>query len=411
MYKYLIGFLFTSVLSIAQTSVLSPDYIKSVQLTASEGNTFVPIISKQGFVTLSFDDLEGDEKDYYYLLEHCDKSWNTSDLLPTEYIQGYEKDRIRHYENSFNTLQYYTHYKITFPNEDTRMLLSGNYRISILNDYDEVMFTRHFMVYEPVTTVGVSVHRSREVAYLGAQQSVQFSVYHPGLTIQNPRDEIYPVIYQNFDFTSRNAGLKPQFMRRDQLLYKYDAETAYWAGNEYLYFDNKDMLTTSMTVAAVRSGDVLYDTYLFPDSLRAFDPYTYYPDANGAFVIRNIKGDDSGTEADYSWVHFSMTMTEMLDKNVYVYGGFNNFQLTDENRMMFNPDSGRYEAKILLKQGFYNYTYVTLSDENELNLGELNGNFEETENEYQVLIYYSKFGSKYDRLIGYGIGISRELQQ
>lgn len=409
-FTFLISSFFTNI-AFAQTIILPPDYIKSVQLIASGNDYFVPVVSLGQRITLSFDDLEADQKDYYYLLEHCDKNWNTSQIISTDFVRGYQKEQFRDYRNSFNTLQEYTHYSISFPNEQTRVIISGNYRISVLNDNDDVIFTRYFAVYEPLTTVGVSVHRSRDVNFFGLQQSVQFVVNHKGLMINNPQQEIYPVIYQNFDFNTAISGLQPQFIKPDQLWYKYDKETAFWGGNEFLYFDNKDILNQNMTVAQVLSGKNLYETILFQDLPRKYDPYTYYPDANGNFVVRNIKGDDADSEADYSYVNFTLKYPEQLDKKIYVYGKFNDNQLTDENLMKFDEKSQSYVAKIKLKQGFYNYNYILLNPDNTIDTTVVNGSFDQTENDYQVLIYYSKFGSKYDRLIGYGVGSSKELQQ
>lgn len=409
-FTFLISSFFTNI-AFAQTIILPPDYIKSVQLIASGNDYFVPVVSLGQRITLSFDDLEADQKDYYYLLEHCDKNWNTSQIISTDFVRGYQKEQFRDYRNSFNTLQEYTHYSISFPNEQTRVIISGNYRISVLNDNDDVIFTRYFAVYEPLTTVGVSVHRSRDVNFFSLQQSVQFVVNHKGLMINNPQQEIYPVIYQNFDFNTAISGLQPQFIKPDQLWYKYDKETAFWGGNEFLYFDNKDILNQNMTVAQVLSGKNLYETILFQDLPRKYDPYTYYPDANGNFVVRNIKGDDADSEADYSYVNFTLKYPEQLDKKIYVYGKFNDNQLTDENLMKFDEKSQSYVAKIKLKQGFYNYNYILLNPDNTIDTTVVNGSFDQTENDYQVLIYYSKFGSKYDRLIGYGVGSSKELQQ
>lgn len=396
---------------LAQDIVLPPYYIKSIQLTSSDGNGFNPIIPKNGRINIQFDDLEANEKDYYYLLEHCDKNWKTSDLLPTEFVRGFQKEQITDYRNSFNTLQHFTHYSLNLPNEKTQFIISGNYRLSILNDDDEVQFTRYFIVYEPITTVGVSIHRSREVSFIGSQQSVQFSINHNGLTINNPSEEIYALILQNFDFNAQITGLKPQFMRSNQLLYKYDKETAFWGGNEYLNFDTKDLLMHNIHVAKVVSGNPLYESILYTDLPRAYDPYTYFPDVNGNFLVRNARREDAAIESDYSWVNFSLNISEMFDKKVYVYGGFNNFQLTDENRMVYNELTENYTAKILLKQGFYNYTYAILDAKNQLNLGKINGNFEKTENEYHVIVYYTKFGSRYDRVIGYGVGSSLKMNQ
>jgi hypothetical protein len=402
---------FSSLISVSQEVILPPDYIKTVVLQTNEGNGFYPIMQKSGMLHVAFDDIQANEKDYYYLIEHCDRHWKTSDLLPTEFVRGYQKEQIRSYQNSVNTLQFYTHYDFQIPNEQTQLLISGNYRLSVLNDNDEVIFTRYFIVYEPITTVGVSVHQRRDVSVISEQQSVQFNINHPGLSINNPYEEIYPMIFQNFDFSTAIYDLKPQFIRGDQLLYKYDKETAYFGGNEFLNFDTKEMLMTNFRVAAVVSGKDLYESILYTDVQRAFDPYTYFPDINGNFLVNKARSNENNLDADYSRVAFSLDADEFFDKQVYVYGAFNNYRLTDENRMIYNPELGIYQAKILLKQGFYNYNFVTLNSHNQINSVELNGSFDETENDYQVIVYYVKFGSRYDRVIGYGMGNSSNLKQ
>ena len=402
LFLWITGFIY------AQQPVLPPDYIKSVQLSSTQNGNFTPIIPINGSFILSFDDLQADEKDYYYKIEHCDKFWNTSDLLSTDFVRGYAEEQIRDYENSFNTLQDYTHYQLRIPNEYTRLTISGNYRISILDEDENLVFTRFFTVYEPITTVGVSVHRSRDITYIDTQQSIQFSINHKDFRIDNPGEEIYPVLLQNYNHHTQIAGLKPQFIRGDQLLYKYDSETAFWGGNEFLNFDTKDVRLNNVNIAKVVSGEKLYHTLLYTDKIRAYDPYTYFPDINGNFVIRNVNSEDSKIEADYSWVHFALASYEPIPgKEVYVYGAFNNYQLTDENKMHYDAKTGLYEADILLKQGFYNYDYVTLDKQGVLNTTEISGSFDETENEYIVLVYYSKMGSYYDRVIGMGKADSR----
>ena len=70
--------------------------------------------------------------------------------------------------------------------------------------------------------------------------------------------------------------------------------------------------------------------------------------------------------------------------------------------MVFNPNKGVYEATLLMKQGFYNYKYVVIDKENTLQEGAISGNFDETENNYKVLVYYRDLGARYDKLIGLG---------
>ncbi len=393
----------------SQKLVFEPTYIKTIILKPSSTNNYAPILKLNDTFELSFDDLQADEKDYYYKIEHCDFDWNTSNLSASEFIEGFNEDRIRDFQNSFNTLQPYTHYQVRFPNENTRIKISGNYLISVLNEDDEIIFQRKLVVYQPKVTVGVSIHKSRNIASIETKQSVEFVINHPNLVINNASEEIKPVILQNDNWQFTTTNLKPQFYRGTQLLYKYDKETSFWAGNEFLYFDSKSIRNSSLHIAKSELGKQLYHTFLYPNEPRTYDPYTLYPDINGNFIIRTLDGENSNTDADYSWVHFTLKMPKLLNESVYVNGSLNNWKLNATNKLSYNKILGQYEASILLKQGFYNYNFVTLNNNNQISNYEISGSHFQTENNYTVLVYYKKFGARYTQIVGVGYGNSEKL--
>jgi len=394
----------------SQTDYKDAEHIKTIILKPMAINSYAPIVQLGENLMLTFDDLNADEHTYSYKIEHCELDWNKSDLSQSEFIDGFAGDRIRDYENSFNTLQPYTNYSLTIPNETTKLKISGNYLISVLNEEEEVIFKRRFVVYEPKVTVGVAVFKSRDISYINMKQSVEFTINTPNLLINNPSEEIIPVILQNNNWQNAIIGLKPQFFRGEQLLYKYNKETSFWGGNEFLYFDSKSIRSSSLNIANVELGEDLYHTYLFTDEERINQPYTLSPDVNGNFVIRTLNGENSNTDADYSWVYFSLKSSQNLEgKEIYVSGNFNNWQLNDTNKLNYNEVLGLYETKLLLKQGFYNYQYVTKSFDRTISTHDIDGSFYQTENDYTVLVYYKKFGSRYTKVIGVGYGNSEKI--
>lgn len=396
--------------SFAQDDLNDPEYIKSVIVKPVGANRFAPVIRLGETLQVSFDDLVADEREYHYKLEHCNEYWESSKLNESEYIRGYASDRIRNYENSFNTLQPFTHYHFTIPNNETSIKISGNYKLSILTEDDEVVFERKFVVYESQVTVGVTVHKSRDISTINSKQSVEFSVNYPSFRIDNPKEELYTVILQNNNWQNAISDLKPQFFRGSQLLYKYNKETSFWAGNEFLYFDTKSIRNTTLNVARVDQGEHLYHTILYTDDARKNRPYTLNPDINGNFIVRKLTNNNEALDADYSWVHFSLKADHVRnDEKVFVHGNFNNWQLDTSNEMSYNMDSGLYETMLLLKQGFYNYQYVTVNENREVHNYTVDGSYYQTENDYTVLVYYKKFGSRYTKLIGVGFGNSEKL--
>ncbi|RLK03379.1 type IX secretion system plug protein [Tenacibaculum discolor] len=383
--------------------------IKTVQLRPKNNpNFYAPIVRLGDVLKLSFDDLDADSKQYQYKIEHMTHDWKPSSMTSNQYIEGFEQNEIINFTNSFNTLQPYTHYSVEIPNQNTIITKSGNYLISVIDEDYEVVFTRRCVFYEDITTVGVAAFRSRNAATTNQQQTVQFSVNHPGLQINTPSQEINVTLFQNHNWNTAITNLQPIFIKPQQLLYNHTVKTNFWGGNEFLNFDTKFIRNSSLNVARVERKN-LYHSYLYTDEPRNDKIYTYNPDINGQFVVRTTERDvvdnRDNTEADYSLVHFSLEAFEPYEnKEVFVYGAFNNYELSEENKMTYDSSQKIYKTTLPFKQGFYNYSYATLDNNKNVDLHEVDGSFYQTENEYTVIVYYKPFGEIYDRVIGVGYG-------
>jgi len=385
-------------------SFLQAQNIKTIQLRSLQENNFSAIVPLGTALVLSFDDLDADSKEYQYKIEHMTHDWQKSRLLSSQYINGFDQNYINNVTNSFNTFQSYSHFEVKIPNVNTVITKSGNYLLSVIDASNEVVFTRRFVLYEDLTTIGVSVVRSRNTKTVNTQQTIQFSVNHPNIQINNPGLEINVAIIKNNNWNETISNLQPTFFKPNQLLYTYTNKTNFWGDNEYLNFDSKIIRNKSLNIVKITKDDV-FNHYLYPYVYNEFLEYTYNPDINGQFVIRTLEGNDNDIEADYALMHFTLQVDEMFtEKEVYVYGAFNDFSISDTNRMYFNPNTNTYNASILLKQGFYNYTYATIGADGLVNTHQINGSFFETENQYTVIAYYKPFGSLYDRVIGVGSG-------
>lgn len=386
---------FYSVLSYSQN-------IKSIQLRALGDNVYTAIVPLGTVLELSFDDLEADGKDYHYKIEHMTHDWKKSRLLSSQFIDGFDENTIINVTNSFNTLQSYTHYEVRIPNANTIITKSGNYLISVLDDDDDILFTRKFVLYESAATVAIQASRSRNATTLNTQQTIEFSVNYPNLRINNPQQEINVVLLKNENWNETITNLQPTFFKPNQFKYTYSNKTNFWGGNEYLNFDSKFLRNKSINIVKIERGDV-FQHYVYPYSYDPYLTYRYNPDINGQFVFRTLEGNDARTEADYARMHFTLDAEEPFnDKKVHVYGAFNNFEIDDETELTYNFDDSSYRGSILMKQGFYNYTFATVDEFGNVDTNEINGSFFQTENQYTVIVYFKPFGSLYDRVIGMG---------
>lgn len=379
--------------------------IKTIQLRPLNSNAFTPTVSLGSTLELSFDDLDADNKEYQYKIAHMDRDWQPSKLIPNQYINGFDSDYINDITNSFNTLQDYTHYRVQIPNRNTIITKSGNYLISILNNDDEVVFTRRCIFYESLTTVGVSVLRSRDIKEVNKGQTVQLLINHPELPINNAAQEVNVTVIQNNNWLTAINNIKPQYFKPNQLIYNYIDKTNFLGGNEFLNFDTKDIRNTNLNIAKVNREDVFH-SYIYTDVVRKKKQYSYNPDINGQFSIRSLESEDPNTEADYATMHFSLDIDKPLkNKEVYIYGNFNGFSFNEKNKMFYNTEAKLYEISLPLKQGFYNYNFATRDvNNNNISLTEIDGSFYQTENEYTTIVYYRTFGTNYDRVIGVGTG-------
>lgn len=385
------------------TNILAQQ-IKSIQLKPLQKKTYSSIVPLGSILELSFDDLDADSKNYQYKIKHMTSDWKESRMLTSQYIDGFDQNTILEVTNSFNTLKNYTHYSVQIPNINSVITKSGNYLLSVLDPYDNIIFSRKFVLYESKAIVGVSVERSRSTKTVNTQQTIQLSVNYPSLQINNPGQEINVVLLKNENWNEKINNLNPTFFKSNQLLYTYKNKTNFWGDNEYYNFDTKILRNRSVGIQRIEKKDVFHH-YIQPLLYNEFKKYTYFPDINGQFLIRTLEGNNNKTEADYAMMHFSLEVeTPFKEKELYVFGAFNNFEITKENRMYFDISSNTYKANFLLKQGFYNYSFATVGINKKINLREVNGSFYQTENQYTAIVYYKAFGGIYERVIGVGKG-------
>ncbi|MEL6976241.1 MAG: DUF5103 domain-containing protein [Bacteroidota bacterium] len=391
-----------------QEEVNPPPNIKTIIFKGPTEDQF-PVVKLGERILLEFDDLSANEQDYYYEIFHCDYDWTPSQLLKSQYLNGMDNQRIINYENSYTTLQPYSNYQLVIPNENVRLKVTGNYIIEIRNSAGDLQFSRRFIVYKDAVQVGGTVKRSRDFDFLNEKQVVQFSINTAGFPVVNPKKEVKVAIIQNHFWPTALYNIKPQFTIGNELVYKYDQETSFFGGNEFLNFDTKDLRITSFAISKVDLTDV-YNHYLFMNDFRYDQPYTYFPDINGDFLIRTLQGEEVSREAEYTRVHFSLPYSSDIGlDNVYVIGKFNNYALEEENRMEFNEEEARMEVSFLMKQGFHNYKYVIERESGAIELNTISGNFHFTENNYLILVYYRDFGQLFDDIIGIGSVNSRNI--
>lgn len=379
--------------------------IKTVQCYNTKKEQSIPIVTLKSNEQLrfSFDDLNGSSKIYWYTVEHCTSDWKPSRISPIDYLDGITEDRINDYQYSFNTLQKYTHYTLTLPNNQVKPKISGNYLLKVYEDGNQrkPVVSQRFYVVENLVDVGIEITPSTQVPLRFSNQKVNFTIFHK-TPIQNPYTDLKAVVMQNFIPQTAIVNTRPTFIRPGSLVYNELTANDFAAGNEFRKFDIRSLRFKAENVQDL-VRDSLFEVILFQDVNGRKPRYTNLVDENGSFFIRNTDGRDSNTDADYAAVSFTLNAAPpTADGEAYVTGRFNNYAMDESSKMRFDPGKKRFYVTLLLKQGLYDYKYVWLNKASgQTDQSVFEGSYFETANTYQVFAYYKKPGARWEELIGY----------
>lgn len=389
------------------------DYIRSVQFHTEGLFLSYPIIELGGAarLTLSFDDLDGDTKDYFYGVVHCDRDWKPSQLAELEYVEGYTEERIQNFQFSFKALWPYTHYELTLPNRDTRFTKSGNYMLFVYDDTYErqLVLARRFVIVEPKVSIDPKVLRAAQVSKIRTHQEIDFVVNHEQLRIQNPMLEIRATVLQNGRWDNAITDIPPKFIRSNALLFDHQDLVVFPGGKEFRFLDLRSLRLVAFNIRSVERTDDGFLVQLKYDEPRSGQAYTTFRDLNGNFVIETTDQPDNKLSAEYLDVLFYLKKPQpFYGREVYLFGGLTDWTALPEYRMEYDEGLGAYVGRALLKQGYYDYAYATLpiqpNDKKgkmpQPDMEEVEGDWHETENQYTILVYYRPFGSRYDQVVG-----------
>ena len=388
------------------------DYKESVRtvLLYADGNQtkdpLIPLDQPQQRLTLSFDVLGSDGQVLNYTFIHCTNDWFPTDIQRYNYATGYDYGRIDDFDFSRNTLVDYVHYQLRFPEADMMPVVSGNYLLIVYgDDPDDLYFTRRFMVLDEKATINASVPRyCDDLGLSDTHQQLNINVGMSSIMSGNIQQYSHLTIRQNGRWDNASIGVKPTFVYPDNISYEHDPMTVFEACNQYRRVNFSNFYFNSENIARIYQTDDYYVVDYNVCESRARKPYVTYDDIHGEkFIYIANEGRETDTEADYAWLNLFLRWPYPLEnEDLYVMGAANNWQFDQRNLMRYDYELKGYLCQLLLKQGYYNFLFVTADRDTGLVSTELTeGNHWDTDNLYKIYFYYFNPIKGYDELIGY----------
>jgi len=380
--------------------------IKTVMLQVKgvEGSPALLDLESEDQLHLQFDDLDATQKQLYYSIEHCNADWAPSNLMKTRAVQGLQQDLLQDFAYSFNTRQQYIHYDLMFPNDNMKIMMSGNYLLKVFEDNDpqKLVLSRRFMVFKNTAIVSARIKRPSVMELRDTDQEIDVVVDISKMNVINPASSVKVMIRQNGRWDNA-LFMKPFSLNQNSISYDFDdGSNCFPGGNEFRAADIRSLRMNSISVKKINRDSSLVQVSLLPDQVRSFDSYQSLPDANGNYYIRNAEGSEPEKDGDYVWVDFRLPFEAPVRAgNLYLFGAFSNWQFSDAFKLSYKYASKAYTGRILLKQGIYNYCYSFLPLKGgSADLAYVEGSFFNTENDYMVLVYSRTYTNDFDELVG-----------
>ncbi|MDR0384618.1 MAG: DUF5103 domain-containing protein [Prevotellaceae bacterium] len=383
--------------------------IYSVQLFKTGDRLSDPVIllNSSETVTLVFDELirnDETEEDYYYTLEHRDANWKEENLVTGDYMSGFPENYIDEVNQSHGTVLSYRNFVVTLPNDKVNLKLSGNYLIKIFErDSGKLALVKGFSIIEPLAAINVS---DVTPAGIPCMQQFGFETAYPSLKVIDAYRNFTVRIEQNFAAVPGIEPPQPAFVRPGSADYTRPDRNIYSGRNEYRAFDIRSLTHNGQGVAS-HFFDGVHRTVLVRDTERS--DYLSARDINGKYMIASDNSTDSDTQSEYVDVLFSFAPKKPVEGRIFLFGELTCWSVAGKYEMQYIDDS--YKCIVPLKQGFYNYQYVIMDKNGNLDMNAAEGCFYETENVYNIYVYYRLPEHRYDRLAGFRKVTNRQSRQ
>ncbi|MDI6401702.1 DUF5103 domain-containing protein [Balneolaceae bacterium ANBcel3] len=369
------------------------DRFQSLQLYKGSQTESLPAIrlGSDEYLILRFDEMTSSGRLYKITFSHRNADWSDSNLMAGTYLKGFREDVIS--ENSPGSSQepHYVHYRYRFPNDRIQFRYSGNYLLEVRSyETGELLFSLPFFIHEHQGDLQTEIEEIYNLSPAYFLHHQPFLRYRYPSFVTSPDMDITMGITQN-----RFWGRTVQTQHHDS------AEFGVYRG----YIDRDDSFIGMKEFRPLRIRR--YDD-AHPEIIR-INPETIPVEV---FLFRDVVNLNVSprlrhmsyfglprhhTRSRYVNVQFELQY-EPSEDPIYVYGPFNHWQIREENRLRYRPETRSWHGSALIKEGEYIYSYAVV-DQDRIDDVRLDASFSSSRLEYTYTIYYRDPLWQADRLL------------
>jgi len=384
---------------------LNADNLRSASITDLQGKPQFPILSLQGGQLLfQFDLIQDDREWLNYRLIPADMNGNIVEVDDAEFIQGFYQSEISDAQLAYNTTTDYVHYALTFPNTMMRPTQSGRYWLLFYRNSDHLDASNQvvaFPLFVSADKMNVTSRllKSNDVSKIFTHQQIETTVIPNSMNFNDIPRDIRIMIFKNYELRSELPPIAPTFITPERWTFQHNDSPGFAGGNEWRVMDTRQIISPGFHVDYTQPNQDNPEIWIQQDESNAKSKYGWN-DMNGVTQFSTTLPSAQSIDADYLLTHFQYK-SRAFEGGQLLLEYCTALGCKEEKELIYNTNTGCYETAIYLKQGIYNYRYRWrnfYSAEEELKYTE--GNFFETQNEYQIILFQKEPLYQKDVILG-----------
>ncbi|MCC5940134.1 MAG: DUF5103 domain-containing protein [Balneolaceae bacterium] len=376
--------------------IVTDNLIRSIQFHRAGNVNSPPIIelNTNQRLNLQFELLQFDSRQFRVYVSHHNPDWTRSAIGRDSYIDGLFTVYMDGGRISSVRQPQYRQYRFDFPNDDLRILKSGNYMLRIEDaDNGYLVMALPFFVTENEGNITSSVEQLITPRQNLRSSHRPVSRFRLPDFVDQPQFDLEFYFVQNRFWGRAAEATEVDFSSPAEVHYEMDRNRPFIGDYEFLELNLNNFTQSNPQVLEYFPAENPPKVILF-DDISGFS-------ASGRLVGSGGFGrPNSSLNAQYADVHFSFEpgISPEMDAEIYLTGDFNNWSIQSANRLTFDNETSRWGTNVILKEGVYRYKYVLMEDGrvDDLFFDDL---FTNTRQEYHTFVYMRDNREFYYRLL------------